>query len=70
MGTDDVAKYQSSNTCTQIENHISGVMVSVLTSGAVEREFYTIGISCFSAKHTALRSKSKDWLTQNQNNVS
>jgi len=29
-----------------------------------------IGISCFSAKHTALRSKSKDWLARNQVNVS
>jgi hypothetical protein len=29
-----------------------------------------IGICCFSAKHTALRSESKDWLGQNQNNVS
>jgi hypothetical protein len=28
------------------------------------------GICCFSAKHAALRSKSKDWLAQNQNNVS
>jgi hypothetical protein len=25
---------------------------------------------CFSANHTALRSKSKDWSAQNQNNVS
>jgi hypothetical protein len=25
---------------------------------------------CFSAKHAALRTKSKDWLAQNQNNVS
>ena len=32
---------------------------------------YKIGICCFSAiKHTALRRKSKDWLTRNQNNVS
>jgi hypothetical protein len=31
---------------------------------------YTIGICCFSAKHAALRSKSKDWLARNQNNVS
>ena len=29
-----------------------------------------IGICCFSAKHAALWSKSKDWLAQNQNNVS
>ena len=31
---------------------------------------YKIGICCFSAKHAALRCKSKDWLARNQNNVS
>ena len=31
---------------------------------------YMIGICCFSAKHAALRSKNKDWLTRNQDNVS
>ena len=31
---------------------------------------YEIGICCFSAKHNLLRSKSKDWLSLNQNNVS
>ena len=54
-------------------------MVSVLASSAVYRGFesrsdqtkgYTIGISCFSAKHAAFRRKSKDWLARNQNNVS
>ena len=54
-------------------------MVSVLASSAVDRGFepwsgqtkdYEIGICCFSAKHVALRSKSKDWLARNQNNVS
>jgi hypothetical protein len=54
-------------------------MVSVLVSNAVDRGFrarsgqtkdYKIGICCFSAKHAALRSKSKDWLARNQNNVS
>jgi hypothetical protein len=54
-------------------------MVSVLTLSAVDRGFepqsgqtkdFKIGIYCFSAKHAALRSKSKDWLAQNQNNVS
>jgi hypothetical protein len=29
-----------------------------------------IGIYCFSAKHSALRRKSKDWLARNQANVS
>jgi hypothetical protein len=54
-------------------------MFSVLTLSAVDRGFepqsgqtkdFKIGIYCFSAKHAALRSKSKDWLAQNQNNVS
>ena len=54
-------------------------MVSVLASSAVNRGFepqsdqtkdYKIGICYFSAKHTALRSKIKDWLARNQNNVS
>jgi len=54
-------------------------MVSVLASGAVDRDFeprsgqtkdYEIGICCFSVKHAALKRKSKDWLARNQNNVS
>jgi hypothetical protein len=49
-------------------------MVSVLASSAVDRAFeplsgqtkdYEIGICCFSAKHTALQRKSKDWLSRN-----
>ena len=50
---------------TLFSNRISGVMVSVLTSSAVDRglEDYKIDISCFSAKHAALRRKSKTgWL--------
>ena len=54
-------------------------MVSVLASCAVDCGFepqsgqtkdYIIGICCFSAKHAALRRKSKDWLAGNQDNVS
>ena len=54
-------------------------MVSVLASSAVDRGFkprsgqtkdYKISIYCFSAKHTALRRKNKDWLVRNQDNVS
>jgi hypothetical protein len=54
-------------------------VVGVLVSSAVDRGFeprsgqtkdYAIGICCFSAKHVALRRKSKDWLARNQNNVS
>ena len=60
-------------------NRIGDVMVSVLVPVAVEFGFesrsgqtkdYKIGICCFSSKHAALRSKSKDWLVRNQNNVS
>ena len=60
-------------------NNIGGVMVSVLASSAVDRGFeprsdqtkdYKIGMCCFSAKHGALRIKSKDWLARNQDNVS
>jgi hypothetical protein len=49
-------------------------MVSVLASSAIDLVFeprlgqtkdYKIGICCFSAKHAALRRKSKDWLTRN-----
>jgi hypothetical protein len=30
---------------------------------------YKIGICCFSAKHAALQSKSKDWLDQNRDKM-
>ena len=54
-------------------------MVSMLASSVVDRGFepqsgqtkdYKIDICCFSAKHGALRRKSKDWLAPNQDNVS
>ena len=53
-------------------------MVRVLASNAVDvgsspgqvKSDYKIGICCFSAKHTVLRRKSKEWLARNQNNVS
>jgi hypothetical protein len=62
----------------QLPNRINGVVVSVFDSSAVDRGFerrsgqtkdYKIGIYFFSAKHAALRRKSKDWLARNQNNV-
>ena len=58
-------------------HRISGVMVRVFASRAVDRGFeprsgqtkdYNIGICCFSAKHATLRRKSKDWLAWNQDN--
>jgi hypothetical protein len=59
-------------------NRIGGVLVRVLASSVVDRGFERrsgqtkdnkIGICCFSANHVALRRKSKDRLTQNQDNV-
>ena len=64
--------------CLLSINRISWVIVSVLASSVVDHWFelwsgqtkdYKIGICYLSAKHTALRSKSKDWLARNQNNV-
>ena len=61
------------------KHRIGDVMDCVLASSAVDRGFepqsgqtkdYKIDICCFSAKHAALRKKSKDWLARNQNNVS
>ena len=60
-------------------NEISGVMVSVLPSSAVDRGFeprsgqtknYKISICCFSAMRTTLGNKNKDWLVLKQFNVS
>ena len=62
-----------------IGGYFCGIMVSVLASSAVvhglepwsgQTKDYKIGICCFSAKHAALRRKSKDRLARNQNNVS
>ena len=54
-------------------------MVTTLSLSAVDRGFkpqsnqtkgYKSSICCFSFKHVALRSKTKDWLAQIQDNVS
>ena len=42
----------------------------VRASVGSNQRHYKISICCFSAKHAALRRKSKDWLARNQNNVS
>ena len=61
-----------------VVSRIDGVIFGVLASSAVDRGFqpyqgqakdYEIGICCFSAMNTALRSKNKDW-SQNQEIVS
>ena len=62
-----------------INSSISGVIVKVLALSAVNHGVepqpgqtidYIISICCFSAKHTALRCRSKDWLARNRENVS
>ena len=61
------------------QDRFGGVMVSVLASSAEGLGFdpwpgqtkdIKICIGCFSAKYAALRSKSKDWSTKSQTNVS
>jgi hypothetical protein len=60
-----------------IINRISGVIINVLDSSAVDREFepgrvkpdYRIGICYFSYKHESLRNKRTNWLARNQDNV-
>ena len=49
---------------------VSVLASSVLGRGSGQIKDYPIGICCFSAKHAALRWKSKDRLAQNQDNVS
>ena len=61
------------------QDHMGGVVVSVLASSVVDRGFkswlgqtkeFKIGICYFSVKHAVSRKKSKDWLARNQDNVS
>jgi hypothetical protein len=40
------------------------------STGQAKTKNYEIGIYSFFAKYAALRSKSTDWLAQNQENVS
>ena len=56
---------------------ISSVMIDMLALSAVDHRLkpqlnqtkdFNIGISCFSAKHAALRSKSKEMLARNKDN--
>ena len=61
------------------KNRIASVMDIMLVSSAIDRgleplsgqiKANKIGICCYSSKHAALRTKSKDWLACNQKNVS
>ena len=48
----------------------SSVVYSGLEPRSGQTTDYKTGICRFSAKHAALRRKSKDWLTRNQDNMS
>jgi hypothetical protein len=47
---------------------VSTLALSVVDSGLDPPE-YQIGICCFSSKHAAIRSKSRDWLALYHDNV-
>ena len=51
--------------CSWCHQHWTTAKLETLKS-----QDFKIGICCFSAKHAALRSKSKDWLARSQNNMS
>ena len=60
------------------KHRIGCVMVSVLASSVIDRGFeprsgqtkeYKIGICCFSAKHSWVRSKNKNWFAQSGDDV-
>ena len=64
---------------SKIHSRSGAIMVRVHALSVVDRGFeprlgqtkdYTIDIYCFSAEHTALRRKIKDWFSRNQVNVS
>ena len=72
------AHWQFTLSVCSLTNHISGVMVSMLVSSAVNRGFkswsgqtkdYKIGICFFSTKQAAIKRKSKDRLARNRDNV-
>ena len=48
----------------------SSVVYCLLEPRSGQTKDYKISMCCFSAKHAALRRKSKDWLAGNQDNVS
>ena len=57
------------------KNHIGSIMVSLLDSSvvdprSVQTKYYIMGICCFSTKHAAISTTSKQWLVRNQANVS
>jgi hypothetical protein len=45
-------------------------LIGSSSPGRINPYGYIIGVCCFCSKHASIRSKSKDWLDRNQNNVS
>jgi hypothetical protein len=48
----------------------AGTVVATFEPQSGQTKNCKIGICCFSAKHVALRRKSKNWLARNQDNES
>jgi hypothetical protein len=53
-----------------VGGHLKSVVDHAFEPRSCQTKDIEIGICCFSTKHTALRRKSKDWLTWNQDDVS
>ena len=72
FSSEDTYVYRPDFRYTDIENDskLSPLIEAVFSLQKGTAVLGQNGVCCFSAKHTALRSKSKNWLVQNQNNVS
>jgi len=65
-----VTQYKLSILITEAGVSVASCIRSRVRAQIGQMRDYNIGICCFSAKYAPLRRKSKDWLAQNQDNVS
>ena len=56
--------------CNGLHAHLKCGRSCGIKPGSGQTKGYEISICCFSAKHAALRRKSKDWFVRNPDNVS
>ena len=64
-----VRNIEMESLCFAAMTHRAGVK-SKFEPRSCQTKDYKVGICCFTAKQAALRRMSRDWLAQNQNNVS
>jgi hypothetical protein len=55
--------------CRSLASIASGAVDPGLPSPSGQTKAFEIGMCCFSAEHSALMIKSKDWLARNQGNA-